>query len=98
MVVVVGGQVVVGVLLLVVQVVVVVLGKVVLHVWRGAATVVHVHEVRLAVLGVVVLVVVQDGRQVGDGRRVGVRVGVWRQGAGRGHGQRDAGLPLRRGH
>lgn len=97
---VVGGQVVVWVLLLVVQVVVVVLGKVVLHVGGGTAALVHVHEVRLAILGVVVLVVVQDGRQMGDGRWmwVGVGVGVWRKGAGRGHGQRDARLPLRRCH
>lgn len=95
----------VGVLLLVVQVVVVVLGKMVLHVGRGTtagAAMVHVHEVRLAVLGVVVLVVVQNGGQVGDGRRVGVWVGMWvgvrRQGAGRGHRHRDTGLPLRCGH
>lgn len=62
------------VMVLVVQVVVVVLGEVmsVLDVRASAVHVVHVHDVRLAVLGVVV----EDGGQVGDGRRmrVGVRV------------------------
>lgn len=80
--------------MLVVQVMVVVLGEVVGVLDVGAAAndavrVVHVHEVRLAVLRVVV----EDGGQVGDGRWVwvGVRVGVGvlervrRQGAGRGH-------------
>lgn len=62
------------VMVLVVQVVVVVLGKVVsvLDVRAAAAHVVHVHDVRLAVLRVVV----EDGGQVGDGRRVRVRVWV----------------------
>lgn len=58
-------------MVLVVQVVVVVLGKVVLHVRAAAVSVVHVHDVWLAVLWVVV----EDGGEVGDGRRV--RVGVW---------------------
>lgn len=58
----------------VVQVVVVVLGEVVrvLDV-RAAVAVVHVQDVRLAVLRVVV---VEDGGEVGDGRRVRVGVGV----------------------
>lgn len=62
------------VMVLVVQVVVVVLGKVVsvLDVRAAAVHVVHVHDVRLAVLRVVV----EDGGQVGDGRRVRVRVWV----------------------
>lgn len=53
------------VMVLVVQVVVVVLGEVVsvLDVRAPAVHVVHVHDVRLAVLGVVV----EDGGQVGDG-------------------------------
>lgn len=59
-------------MVLVVQVVVVVLGEVVLHVRAAAVSVVHVHDVRLAVLRVVV----QDGGEVGDGRRVRVLVGV----------------------
>lgn len=61
---------------MVVQVVVVVLGEVVsvLHVGAAAVHVVHVQDVRLAVLRVVV----QDSGEVGDGRgvRVGVGVGV----------------------
>lgn len=52
-------------MVLVVQVVVVVLGEVVsvLDVRAAAVHVVHVQDVRLAVLGVVV----EDGGQVGDG-------------------------------
>lgn len=63
------------VMVLVVQVVVVVLGEVVCVLDVGAAVaVVHVQDVRLAVLRVVV----EDGGEVGDGRRVrvGVRMGV----------------------
>lgn len=62
-------------MVLVVQVVVVVLGEVVtvLDVRAAAVHVVHVHDVRLAVLRVVV----EDGGQMGDGRRVRVRVLVW---------------------
>lgn len=73
---------------MVVQMVVVVLGEVVsvLDVRAAAVHVVHVHDVRLAVLRVVV----EDGGQVGDGRRMRVRVGVlqwvrervWGQGSG----------------
>lgn len=61
-------------MVLVVQVVVVVLGEVVtvLDVRAAAVHVVHVHDVRLAVLRVVV----EDGGQMGDGRRVRVRVWV----------------------
>lgn len=62
-------------MVLVVQVVVVVLGEVVsmLDVRAAAVHVVHVHDVRLAVLRVVV----EDGGQVGDGRRVRVGVLEW---------------------
>jgi len=53
------------VVVLVVQVVVVVLGEVmcVLHVRAASVSVVHVHDMRLAVLRVVV----EDGGEVGDG-------------------------------
>lgn len=83
----------------VVQVVVVVLGEVVLHVRAGTMGVVHVHDVRLAILRVVV----EDGREVGVQRvRQWVRQRVGRQSPGGGHGHGNGGgascLSLRRGH
>lgn len=62
------------VVVLVVQVMVVVLGKVmsVLDVRAAAVNVVHVHHVRLVVLRLVV----EDGGQVREGRRLRVRVAV----------------------
>ena len=60
--------------MLVVQVVVVVLGEVVrvLHIRAATVPVVQMHDMRLAVLRVVV----EDGGEVGDRRWVRVRVGV----------------------
>lgn len=85
------------VVLLVVQVMVMVRGKVVrvLDIRAAAVKVVHVHYVGLVVLRVVV----ENGRQVRDGRCLRVGLGVLEglrervsgQGPGRGHRQGDAG-------